>query len=522
MSAFHIVAAVLLSIFLLKLASVWTRRRMLKSHMPPSPPGLPLLGNVLQVPLGEAWRTFAQWKAQFGPIFSLDMAGKPMIVLNTLEAATDLLDRRSSIYSDRPRLITAGEIICRDSNVGFIRYGMKWRKMRRVTHDIMHVRAVHAFEQHQEHDAAILVAHLLESPDKWDPHFRHAASSSAYSVTYGEHLSSKESYAVVERNFEFVHIMATASLPVTAPYVEIFPFLLYVPEWFPGAKWKRVAFDHQRRLTAMFKGYLDDIKVKVQNGTARSCLAAQLIEQQGKYGLTEVQDIWLAGIVYITGAETTGGALFTFLLAMVLFPEVLKRAQTEVDQVVGRDRMPTFEDQKNLRYIQAMVKEVQRWFPGVPLGLPRQCMEDDWYGEYLIPQGTTILPNIWAMSRDPQYFPDPERFMPERFLDGDKEKSKAMAAALEMNFPFGFGRRICLGKNYASRTLFIMLATLVWAFDISKAKDEAGNEITPSRTACIDDGLVVRPAPFPCEIRPRHYMVHKIVEGARKCSDESR
>ncbi|KAJ3553236.1 hypothetical protein NM688_g3719 [Phlebia brevispora] len=459
--------------------------------MPPSPSGLPFLGNIFQIPFAEAWRTFAQWKEELGPVFSLNMAGKDFIVLNTLEAAMELLDRRSRIYSDRPQMITAGEIICNNCSVGHIEYGAKWRKMRRATHDIMHVKALQAFEQHQEHDAAILVSNLLESPSRWDPHVRHAASSSAYSVAYGEHLSSKESYIVVERTLEFIHALANASMPVTAPYVEIFPILRYVPEWFPGAKWKRVAFEHQRKMEAMYREYLDNVRANIDNGTARPCLATLLIEREAEYGLTEAQAIWLAGVVHVAGSETTGGALFTFLLAMVLFPDVQKRAQAEIDRVVGHERMPSLEDQKDLPYVEALIKEVQRWFPGVPLGLPRRCMEDDWYGENFIPKGAIILPNIWAMSRDPEHFPDPERFMPERYLNSDEDKSKVLETALEVNFPFGFGRRICLGKAYANRTLFAMIAGLIWAFDIRKAKDNAGDEITPSSTACIDEGLVV-------------------------------
>ncbi|KAJ3553240.1 hypothetical protein NM688_g3720 [Phlebia brevispora] len=502
-----------LAVFVLTLVSTWMKRHMLRYHMPPSPSGLPLLGNVFQVPLTEAWRTFAQWKVQLGPIFSLNMAGKDMIVLNTLEAAIELLDHRSSNYSDRPRMITAGEIICQDSSVSFVHYGAKWRKMRRATHEVLNPAEVPGALEPACHTVRTLIlvvvlpAEIISSS---------IISSSAYSTTYGEHLSSQESSAIAERNLEFVHILATASLPVTAPYVEIFPALRYVPVWFPGANWKRTALDHSRKMTAMFKEYLDNVKANVQTGNARPCLATRLVEQQEKYGLTEIQDIWLSGTVYIVAAETTAGALSAFILAMVLFPEVLDRAQAEIDAVVGRERVPNIRDLENMPYIQALVKEVHRWFPGVPLGLARRCMQDDWFGDYLIPKGTIILTNIWAMSRDPEYFPDPERFMPERYLYHQKKMTKSMEIALEMNFAFGFGRRICLGKAYANSTLLIMIVTLVWACDIRKAKDDAGNEITPPSSACVDNGLVVRPAPFPCEIVPRHPTVRDIVDTAER------
>ncbi|KAJ3558414.1 hypothetical protein NM688_g942 [Phlebia brevispora] len=507
MNALALALLVSLFIFLWKILPSWRRRNMLKASMPPSPRGIPFLGNALQVPFVEVWRTFTKWQEELGPVFLLNIVGKHVVVLNTLEAAIDLLDHRSGIYSDRPRMIVASEIICDDNHLALMGYGPKWRRLRRIAHDILNTHGVQAYRQHQEHDAAILVGNLLESPQNWDRHFRLAAASNSYSVMYGEHLSGKEAYSKVERNIETVHVVTVAVAPATAPYVEFFPVLQYLPKWFPGAGWKRQAFEHQHKITSMYKELLNDVRAKVENGIARPSLASSMIEKQGKYGLSEEEIAWLPGIIYLTGAETTGGTLFVFLLAMVLFPDVLKRAQAEVDAVVSRERMPSFEDQRNLPYIEAMVKEVLRWFPGVPLGLPRRCMTDDWYGDYLVPQGATLLPNVWAITRDTKYFPDPENLMPERFLGKKGEVSKVLEMVVEMNFVFGFGRRICPGKTYANNSMFIMFATLVWAFDIHKAKDDAGNEITPDSTACVDEGVVVRPAVFPCEIVPRHPML---------------
>lgn len=87
-----------------------------------------------------------------------------------------------------------------------------------------------------------------------------------------------------------------------------------------------------------------------------------------------------------------------FFLAMSLFPDVQKRAQEELDSVVGGGRLPGFQDQKNLPYIEAIVKEVLRWHPVAPMGLPHGTTEDDICEGYLIPKGALLLPNIWSVT----------------------------------------------------------------------------------------------------------------------------
>ena len=101
---------------------------------------------------------------------------------------------------------------------------------------------------------------------------------------------------------------------------------------------------------------------------------------------------------------------------MVLNPDVMKKAQEELDRVVGKEHLPDYSDKDNLPYIDAVVKELFRWNPPLPVGVPKRTTEDDVYREYFIPAGTTVLENIWAVFRDPGIYPDPEAFNPDRFL----------------------------------------------------------------------------------------------------------
>ena len=101
---------------------------------------------------------------------------------------------------------------------------------------------------------------------------------------------------------------------------------------------------------------------------------------------------------------------------MVLNPEVVRKAQEELDRVVGKDRLPDFSDREDLVYIDAVVKEIVRWAPPLPICVPNRTIRDDVYRGYFIPAGATVIQNIWAILRDPTIYPNPEAFDPDRFL----------------------------------------------------------------------------------------------------------
>ena len=178
---------------------------------------------------------------------------------------------------------------------------------------------------------------------------------------------------------------------------------------------------------------------------------------------------------------------------MVAHPEIQKRAQDELDAAVGRSRTPTFADAPNLPYIQALVKESLRWRPPVPLGVPHATTEDDWYEGMFIPKGTICMVNLWQCHHDPEtYGPDAASFNPERFLD---EHGRLVAGPVETrddgHSSYGFGRRACVGKHAANESLFIDMATILWAAHLEPARDESGEEIPPDTETSIDIGTVL-------------------------------
>lgn len=160
---------------------------------------------------------------------------------------------------------------------------------------------------------------------------------------------------------------------------------------------------------------------------------------------------------------------------MLAFPEAQVRAQAELDEVVGRTRPPTFDDLPSLPYIRAMVKELLRWSPPLPFGIPHATSADDWYKGMFIPKGTIILPNMRVINSDPAVFgSDSEQFNPARYLDGEGQVKGLKDGHEDGHSSFGYGRRLCPGRFAAEGTLAIDFATLLWALRFERPEGAQG------------------------------------------------
>ncbi|KIM75101.1 hypothetical protein PILCRDRAFT_99039 [Piloderma croceum F 1598] len=213
----------------------------------------------------------------------------------------------------------------------------------------------------------------------------------------------------------FLAHLSRAAYP-GAHLVEFFTWMRYLPSWM--AKWKRDAVAGHEKYSTTFLQLYDVVCQRVAGGDQRPSFASLLA--QNEYGLNVKESAWLTGSLYAAGSEITAAVLSWFLLAMVIFPDVQRKAQAELDEVVGRGQLPTFADYENLPYIRALVKETLRWRPVDPQGIPRRVVQDDMYGGYHIPKGAICIPNVWAMNRDPDiYGADAHEFNPSRHLDSE-------------------------------------------------------------------------------------------------------
>ncbi|KAK7681933.1 hypothetical protein QCA50_014895 [Cerrena zonata] len=464
-----------------------------KGQLPPGPRGFPIVGNTFQ--LGRLpWFQLTRWARQYGPIYSLNLGGQTLIVLNSHKVASDLLDKRSAIYADRPRMIMTGELLCRGFFFAFNSCNELWRRLRRAAFEGLNFKSSEVFQPVQEREAIRLSEALIKDPDSWMDHINRVTASAVLSTCYSLPPVASADDPVLTRINNFMHRIESAARP--GEYlVELFPWMLRLPKWM--AKWHRDAEEAHERDTKMFMEFHMDAKQRVSAGETSPCISSILMDMNE---VTDKEAAWLAGTLFGAGSTTTAAAQHVFILAMVLYPEAMRKAQAEIDAVVGRSRLPNFSDRKDLPYVQAIIREIFRWRNIGPL-----APEDDWYEGYYIPKGTMVYFNQWAMNTDAEvYGDDYDTFRPERFLDesGMKENVPPNTHG-EGHTGFGYGRRKCVGVNLAKSTMFINIATTLWAFDIGKGKDANGNIVTPDANAFEDRGLVVGPDPFPVSFTPR-------------------
>ncbi|KAJ4858734.1 cytochrome p450 domain-containing protein [Trichoderma breve] len=278
--------------------------------------------------------------------------------------------------------------------------------------------------------------------------------------------------------------------------VDLFPFLSYLPDWFPG--FKQTAREWRGLLDASADIPYAFAKQQMEKGSYQPSYITKLIssfKEEGKEIDEEFDEAirWTAGVMFAGGADTTVSTIKTFLLGMVLNPDVQRKAQEEIDRVVGTHRLPEASDEESLPYVAGVIKEALRTFPVVPMGLPHEAAEDIIFRGYRIPKGSFLRPCVWWYLHDPKTYANPSKFDPERYLEPRNEPDPMES--------FGYGRRICPGRFLAHEGLFITISRLLATFTISKAMHEGKPVDFEPRH--VTDGALDHPADFPYSIAPR-------------------
>ncbi|CCL99826.1 uncharacterized protein FIBRA_01850 [Fibroporia radiculosa] len=506
----YVVVVVVVAVVIYTLSSVgpWRKGRA-DFRLPPGPKAVPLLGNVHQLPLQNQHKFFSSWSSKYGDVIFAQLFRTPTIIINSFQVAQDLLDKKSSKYSYRPRFVLLAELMGWDNVITHMTYGERFRKHRRWIADAFQNKdSLKSYRPLQYKETYILLSGLLQNPGDVRLHLRRFAAAMIMKIAYGHTVTSIDD--------KYIHIAESAAKETVeaggpgSMLVDFFPFLTLWPLWFPGAGFKRKAFEVRALVRNMLDTPFNMVKNAMLSGTASPCFTASLLEEMinSKSPTEEDEDDikGAAGVLYGASTDTTVAVLSTFVLAMVLHPDVYKKAQEEVDRVVGSDRLPVFEDRISLPYLECVIREVYRWNCPVPLGIPHKVMQDDSYRDYDIPGGSMVIPNIWAMVQDHEHYPAPESFRPERFL----EMSHDVADTRDpRNMVFGFGRRACPGKQFADTSIWLVVANMIATLDISKTTDFRGDPVTPQ--AAFISGFVSHPEPFVCNVAPRSDKIAEMV-----------
>lgn len=421
-----------------------------------------------------------------------------MLVLNTLKVALDLLESRASLYSDRPMAWMYKELVGRKLAVFNISVKHpRFKIYRKLLQSGLNQRATRTYRAIQEEETKILLRGLARSPEQFVSHIRRNAGAVILKVAYGWTVAENDDYFVslMEESFK-VHA------EIVKPgrwLVDTYPILRFVPKWFPFASFQRQAEIYRKEFSRIDTVPHAWAKEQIESGHyVDSFTSLNLRPDDGHNPDPEEEDMikWCSSALYAGGADTVVGVVTAFFLLMSLHPHVQRRAQAEIDRVVG-NRLPSIDDEPQLPYVSALLKEVLRWAPVSPLGLPHRLVEDDSYNGYWIPKGTTVYANIWAIAHDPDLYPDPSRFDPERFLPPQGAEPQLDPR----KYVFGFGRRVCPGAHFAEMSAFLVISNIIATFNISKALDGTGREIEPQ--VAFTTAVTSHVKPFPCRITVR-------------------
>ncbi|MCD7450744.1 hypothetical protein HAX54_008381 [Datura stramonium] len=459
---------------------LWTRN-LKSTKLPPEIPGSwPIIGHLLGFGDGEnvpLARKFGKLSDQYGPIFTIKLGMFRYCVINNWEAAKDCFTIYDKELAARPICLAAEHYGYNYARFSLTNYGPYYCRIRKLVlqnvlsssrlERVKHVRIseveisikeLYKFYLEGENSNAINIS-------KW---FEKLTLNIIVKMIAGKRYESLEEDEEAQCfRKAFAKIMYLAG-----------QFILY--DAIPLQIFKYVDFQGHIKTMKQIHKDLDDIlqswvdehmekKKKVEcEDNEQDCIDAMLSvtkpEDFKEYGYSRETVIKATVLSMILDGSDTTAVHLTWLMSLLLNnPHVIKHAQEEIDNKVGKDRWVEESDIKNLVYLQAIVKEALRLYPPAPLLVPHEAVEDCTVAGYNIPKGTRLFPNAWKIQRDPRIYTKPDEFMPERFLN---EHSTVDARGQHFEFiPFGSGRRSCPGINFATQVGHLTIGRLIQGFN---------------------------------------------------------
>ncbi|KAJ7579229.1 cytochrome P450 [Mycena floridula] len=527
--------AILVSIVCTLLGVLYRRNSAssVRNQLPPGPRKIPFFGNLFQFSALRPYPKWREWAQEYGAVYHLRLGPQDVIVLNTAEAADELFVNRGKIFSSRAPPHVAHDIMSAGQRQVFLPYNKEWKASRKSAQAALSPTASKQLRPLQELESIVLLHDLLAydindpnvpgskdySEDHWFSLVRRYTTSIVMKLTYGKRIEKIRDNPRLHKIYAVLANLIRVGQPGNY-LADAFPILRKLPDFL--APWRVEGRRMHEWEMDLWGGLLKDIQTDMKNGIMTDCYVGNYLKQRNEHiqeapgrGLTE--DGWLrdtllaytAGVILEAGSDTTATTIFSFVLYMISHPPVLEKVSEEVRRVVGLDRLPTFEDEENLPYLVACIKETMRKRPASIMGIPHSSDEESIYQGYVIPKGATVIGNIWAIQMDPKRYPNPTAFQPERFYTPGQPtrwKSGPDTAGRD-HFVFGWGRRYCQGSIIAENSLFITLARIIWAFDIQAPRDpNTGIPMVPDiadEERTFTEGFVSTPYPFGVEWRPR-------------------
>ncbi|KAJ7142156.1 cytochrome P450 [Mycena crocata] len=487
----------LLGLFTGALCVVVIWKWLRKSHNLPGPRGYPLLGNLLDMPRSNASENFANMRFKYGDVVYLSVLAQGIVILNSQKAAMEILGAKAETSAGRPVLTMASELSGHDRFLALHQDGERLRAGRNYLHSAIGPQHARDYASAQEEEVVRFLKKLVNDPEEFEEHCKWIVAACILLINYG-HSASDHNDPYIEASSGVMQRFSEAAAPGRW-LVDLIPFLKYVPAWFPGANFKKFAILCRVKAREAFEEPFLSVKQQMKEGVARKSLVASYLEDSSSPTQEEEDFIMFTmGDLYGAGLHTMSSGISSFFLAMVLNPAAQKKAQEEIDAVCdGCGRLPSFSDKSSLPYVEALLWEVLRWGAITPLGLPHRFTQDETYNGLQIKQDMHAFANIGAISFDPETYPEPELFQPERFLGPNPQPDPRKTV-------FGYGRRMCPGNALAEQTMFIIVVRTLATFEIQPKK---GRTYSISRS----DGVIAHNKPFQITIHPRSGLARDLI-----------
>ncbi|KAI8627302.1 cytochrome P450 [Xylariaceae sp. FL1651] len=458
----------------------------------PGPKCYPIVGRVHDVPANAAWLKFYEWSKEYGPIYQMEMFGSVHVWISSEQIAHDLLSRRAAIYSDRPQIPNLPDNRTKGDYLALTGRNETWKRQRKLAQQLMAVSAN---------------ASLHDYPSKERDRFLYLLSTDA--SQYREFIEQFTARTVARLSWGSAHSAQLLRLTTFGLLETISPagalpnvvsWLMHLPTFL--SPWKQKEYARHTLEAKLLKDNVQYVHDRINDGSAEPSFVRTFIEnlnhqsERSKWG-EEAEATYVVGQMAIAGALTIGSPIQTYLLAVLHYPEWQKKLQDEIDRVCD-GACPQWEDREKLHMLRAFVKEVIRWRPPVPTGIPHAIEKDDVYNGYFIPAGATIHALEWGITRDEETYPDAETFNPARWLEPEYPTFKeplTLHPNLNGFSQFGFGRRTCQGIPIVEQDLYLAMGGMAWAFNIQKKRRADGSEI-PVHWNDFTPLLIAKPVAF--------------------------
>uniref|UniRef100_A0A2N9J0S2 Cytochrome P450 n=1 Tax=Fagus sylvatica TaxID=28930 RepID=A0A2N9J0S2_FAGSY len=468
-------------------------------NLPPSPfPTFPIIGHLYLLKNKPLHRTLIHISNKYGPILLLKLGSRPVLIISSPSAAEECLSKHDIVFANRPRILAGKHLGYNHTSLVWAPYGDHWRNLRKIASlEILSSHRLQTLSHIRAHEVGSLIRRLFRShkdqPVDMKSVFFELTLNVMMRMIAGKRYYGEEEVAEEARKFREI-VRETFLLGSLTNMEDFLPLLRWVGN---GGMEKRLILVQKKRDSFMQSLIEEHRRLGNSGGEKKTMIEVLLGKQESEpeYFTDEIiRGIMLA--LLTAGTDTSAGTMEWAMSLLLNNPKVLKKAQAEIDNLVGHDRLIDETDLTKLPYLHCIINETMRMYPAGPLLVPHESSEDCLVGGFHVPRGTILLVNMWAIQNDPKIWEEPTSFKPERFegFEGVRDGFKLM--------PFGSGRRGCPGEGLAMRIVGLALGSLIQCFEWERI----GKEMVDMSEGA---GLTMPKAqPLQANCRPRSAMVN--------------